>query len=64
MAEQRTQHKRQGGQRDRQRGGGQKPDRQQRTNYKPGQAGKQQQEVDKRNREKAGEDTGSAGIGT
>ena len=49
-----------------QQGGQQKPSQQQQqqTNYKPGQAGKQQKEVDKKNREKAGDDTGTAGIGT
>jgi len=59
MSDQRNQQNQQGG------GGQQKPSQQQQpTNYKPGQAGNQQKEVDKKNREKAGDDTGSSGIGT
>ncbi len=41
---------------------GSKPGQQQQQ--KPGQAGKQQEEVDEENREEAGDDTGTAGIGT
>ena len=55
MSDQRNEQKQQGG------GGQQKPDQQQ---QKPGQAGKRQEKVDKENREKAGDDTGNAGIGT
>jgi hypothetical protein len=62
MSDQRKQQ--QGSQRGQQGGGGQKPGQQQ-TNYKPGQAGKQQEEVDKKSRDMAdGEDTGTGGIGT
>jgi len=56
MSDQRNEQKQQGG------GGQQKPDQQQQQ--KPGQAGKRQEKVDKENREKAGDDTGNAGIGT
>jgi hypothetical protein len=56
MSDQRNQQK--------QQGRGQQKPAQQQQQQKPGQAGKQQEQVDKKNREKAGEDTGTAGIGT
>ena len=59
MSDERKQQNHQGG------GGQQKHGhQQQQQQQKPGQAGKHQEQVDKKNREKAGDDTGTAGIGT
>src|SRR5689334_10160498 len=66
MSDRRNQQKQQSGQSRQQQGGGQKQQRQQeQTNYKPGQAGKQQEKLDEKSRDIAdGQEPGSGGMGT
>jgi hypothetical protein len=66
MSDRRNQQKQQSGQSRQQQGGGQKQQRQrEQTNYKPGQAGKQQEKLDEKSRDIAdGQEPGSGGMGT